>query len=476
MDSLDLLRFFTENFSISTIYDVGWNAAYQWMALTSGVILVLAMMIRSAQELLAGSKSDWYSATKEFLLYAAAISLLFFLVDLFVDFFNAIYGALTASEAMNRLSNSLNTVSEYWERAEFEFSLTDFVNTVYGIGGFFIFLLSFMVLVFVTFALRIAHAILVTLAVFWAAVAIPMAPVNGLKSLSSLKVITLTAFIWPILDAFFMYLVASVFATGMEKAFDAQGGDTVTSSMLLFVLVVYSIINIFMAAASMAAPFVAQGLANGTGNVTGMIASFGAAGIAAGGVAGAWASQKFNKGGAAAGAGIAKGANAAGGALNQKFGLSTPSNRNSIMPKVGSLREGGMSSGSTPVSSPRGGSSEGAKSSSSTAAVGENKSSGSTSSGKSSSTTVGESKSSGSTSSGKSSSVKFTQASSSVGASGVKAGSTADSKATNEQVERQALESPEQSAPHPDGLPEQAKKAKARRGAIINNQKGKGKN
>lgn len=473
MDSLDLLRFFTENFSISTIYDVGWNAAYQWMALTSGVILVLAMMIRSGQELLAGSKSDWYSATKEFLLYAAAIALLFFLVDLFVDFFNAIYGALTASEAMNRLSNSLNTVSEYWERAEFEFSLTDFVNTVYGIGGFFIFLLSFMVLVFVTFALRIAHAILVTLAVFWAAVAIPMAPVNGLKSLSSLKVITLTAFIWPILDALFMYLVASVFGTGMEKAFDAQGGDTVTSSMLLFVLVVYSIINIFMAAASMAAPFVAQGLANGTGNVTGMIASFGAAGIAAGGVAGAWASQKFNKGGAAAGSGMAKGANAAGGALNQKFGLTTPPQRTSIMPKIGSVRASGMpSASSTPTSPPSAGvgSSAGLKSSSSSTAGAENKSSGAASSGKSSSAAGAEGKSSG-----KSSSAKVVQASPSVGTSGVKARSVADSKATNEQDERQALESPEQSDPHPDGLPEQAKKAKARRGAIINNQKGKGK-
>lgn len=457
MNSLDLLRFFTENFSISTIYDVGWNAAYQWMALTSGVILVLAMMIRSGQELLAGSKSDWYNAIKEFLLYATAIALLFFLVDLFVDFFNAIYGALTASEAMNRLSNSLNTVSEYWEQAEFEFSLTDFVNTVYGVGGFFIFLLSFMVLVFVTFALRIAHAILVTLAVFWAAVAIPMAPVNGLKSLSSLKVITLTAFIWPILDAFFMYLVASVFATGMEEAFDAQGGETVTSSMLLFVLVVYSIINLFMAAASIAAPFVAQGLANGTGNVTGMLASFGAAGIAAGGVAGTWAAGKFNKAGSAAGSGITKGANAAGGALNQKFGLTPPPQRSSIMPKIGAIREGGMPSPGSPSTPPSSGgasgSSGGTKSSSPSPGVGTNKAS-------------------GATSSGKSPSAKVSQL---AGSSGVKAGSKVDSKATDEHVERQALETPEQTAPNPEGLPEQAQKAKARRGAIINNQKGKGK-
>lgn len=465
MNSLDLLRFFTENFSISTIYDVGWNAAYQWMALTSGVILVLAMMIRSGQELLAGSKSDWYSAIKEFLLYATAIALLFFLVDLFLDFFNAIYGALTASEAMNRLSNSLNTVSEYWEQAEFEFSFTDFVNTVYGIGGFFIFLLSFMVLVFVTFALRIAHAILVTLAVFWAAVAIPMAPVNGLKSLSSLKVITLTAFIWPILDAFFMFLVASVFATGMEEAFASQGSDKVTSSMLLFVLVVYSIINLFMAAASMSAPFVAQGLANGTGNVTGMLASFGAAGIAAGGVAGTWAAGKFNKGGAAAGSGMAKGANAAGGALNQKLGLTPPPQRSSMMPKIGSVRDSNMpSSGLAAKAPPSGGGPSGGGS-------------GGTSGPKASSSQANKGPKSSATSSDKKGPSAVSAAPKISSPAGINGGSKSDSKATDELVERQALETPEQSSPQPDGLPEQAQKAKqARRGAIINNQKGKGKN
>ena len=106
----------------------------------------------------------------------------------------------------------------------------------------------------------------------------------------------------------------------------------------------------------MSAPFVAQGLANGTGNVTGMLASFGAAGIAAGGVAGTWAAGKFNKGGAAAGSGMAKGANAAGGALNQKLGLTPPPQRSSMMPNIGSVRDGNMpSSGLTAKAPPSGG-------------------------------------------------------------------------------------------------------------------------
>src|SRR5690554_7893997 len=88
--------------------------------------------------------------------------------------------------------------------------------------------------VFVVFGLRIAHAILVSTAAFWAAIAIPMAPINGLKSLAALKTIVLVAFIWPLFDAFFMFLVASVFVEGLQGAFDTTA-NTITASQMVFV-------------------------------------------------------------------------------------------------------------------------------------------------------------------------------------------------------------------------------------------------
>src|SRR5690554_10000 len=321
----DLMGFFITNFDVKVIYEAGWKAAQAWTTVVSGSILALAIIIRTIQEQLAGAKGDFLKAFQDFIFYAFLTSIFFFFVYLIIEFFNAIYGTLNASSAVSQMGKSLNKVFEYWSKTKFEFSLTDLANGFYGGFAFAVFILTYMVLVFVVFAMRIAHAILVSSTAFWAAVAIPMATVNGLKSLQSLKTLVLVAFLWPIFDAFFMYLVSTVFTTGLERAFDT-GADTVTAGQMVFVLFVYSIINLFMVAACMAAPFVAQGIANGTGNITGLLGSFGAAGIAAGAIAAKYGADKVNAMGDKAGAGLRGGANALGGALNEQAGL-TPSPR-----------------------------------------------------------------------------------------------------------------------------------------------------
>lgn len=318
----DLMGFFITNFDVKTVYEAGWSAAQAWMAVVSGAVLALAILIRAVQEQLAGGKGDYMKAIQDFVVYAILTSCLFLFVYLLIEFFNGIYGTLNASSAVSQMGKSLNKVFEYWSKSKFEFSLTDLANGFYGGFGFAVFILSYMVLVFVVFAMRIAHAILVSCAAIWAAVAIPMAPVNGLKSLQSLKVIVLVAFIWPIFDAFFMYLVSSVFTQGLEKAFDTNA-DTVTAGQMVFVLFIYSIINIFMVAACLAAPFVAQGIANGTGNVTGLLASFGGAGVAAGMIAAKYGADKVNAAGGAAGGFMKNKAGELGGSIKEKLGFSS---------------------------------------------------------------------------------------------------------------------------------------------------------
>lgn len=324
MNTFDLLGFFIINFRVETIYESGWQAAMAWTALMSSSVLALSIIIRVTQEQLAGAKSDQVKAMKDFVIYAILTATFFVFIHLLIGFFNAIYGTLNASDTMSRLGDSLNKVVDYWKRSKFTFSITDLANTFYGAFAFGAFVISYMALVFVVFAMRIAHAILVTTAAFWAAVAIPMSPVNGLDSLKSLKTITMTAFLWPIFDAFFMYLVSSVFVEGLNRAFDGVQAGDVTASELVFVLIVYSIINVFMLAACMAAPFIAQGIANGTGNVTGMLASFGGAGIAAGVMAGKYSMNKANSGAESAWGGIKKANQAGGDKVGMMTGNKTP--------------------------------------------------------------------------------------------------------------------------------------------------------
>lgn len=320
----DLMGFFITNFDVQTVYNAGWKAAQGWTGLVSGLFLALAIAIRTVQEQLGGAKADYVKAIKDFILYGTLTASLFLFVFLLIEFFNGLYGTLSASSATAQLGRSLNTVFEYWQKTEFEFSLTDLANGFYGAFAFGVFILSYMVLVFVVFAMRIAHAILVSTTAFWASVAIPMAPVNGLNSLKSLKVFVIIAFVWPLFDAFFMYLVASVFVEGLDKAFTANPSDKVTAGQMVFVLFIYSIINIFMVAACIAAAFVAQGVANGTGNVSGLLTSFAGAGIAAGAVAAKYGAEKFNAAGAAAGGGVRDGANKLGAAMHERFGHDTP--------------------------------------------------------------------------------------------------------------------------------------------------------
>src|SRR5690554_4817326 len=316
----DLMAFFITNFNIQTIYDAGWKAAQAWTVLVSGSILALAIAIRIVQEQFAGAKADYTKAIKDFLLYATLTASFFFFVYLLIEFFNALYGTLNASETMSKLGDTLTNVFAMWKKTKLKFSLSDLAAGFYGAFGWATFMLSYMALVFVVFGLRIAHAILVSTAAFWAAIAIPMAPINGLKSLAALKTIVLVAFIWPLFDAFFMFLVASVFVEGLQGAFDTTA-NTITASQMVFVLFIYSIINLFMIAAAISAPFISQGIANGTGNVTGMLASFGGAGLAAGALAAKYGANAANKAGAAAGKGSQSGANKLGGYLNEKAGL-----------------------------------------------------------------------------------------------------------------------------------------------------------
>src|SRR5690554_574948 len=320
----DLMGFFITNFDVQTVYNAGWKAAQGWTGLVSGLFLALAIAIRTVQEQLGGAKADYVKAIKDFILYGTLTASLFLFVFLLIEFFNGLYGTLSASSATAQLGRSLNKVFEYWQKTEFEFSLTDLANGFYGAFAFGVFILSYMVLVFVVFAMRIAHAILVSTTAFWASVAIPMAPVNGLNSLKSLKVFVVIAFVWPLFDAFFMYLVASVFVEGLDKAFTANPSDKVTAGQMVFVLFIYSIINIFMVAACIAAAFVAQGVANGTGNVSGLLTSFAGAGIAAGAIAAKYGADKVNAAGAAAGGGVRDGANKLGAAMHERFGHDTP--------------------------------------------------------------------------------------------------------------------------------------------------------
>lgn len=300
MEAPNLFIFFFETFSVEEIYHLGWYAAREWMALISGVLIALAIGIRMVEERVnyfTQGKTDHVKMATNVLLIAIAIGTYFVIASLVIDLFNAIYGMLD-SGTMKYMAEKIDKMTELVFAKEVDIGWSIAYESIYLIASLLSYGLTYAILVFVVFAMRIAHAVLVSFVIFWGAVALPMSITTSLKQLKALGTMAMLALFWPIIDAFLMYLVGGAFLKGLENdAFTLDGEGSLTVAMIIFYLVVFSIINIFLVATTVSAPFIAQGVANGSGNVTGLIGSFAGAGISAGVLAGNKVMNGFNKGG-----------------------------------------------------------------------------------------------------------------------------------------------------------------------------------
>lgn len=312
-DTSNLIGFFTHVFSINQIYELGWYAARDWMLGITGVLLAIAIAIRNVEEKiysLSNGQTNYVKMVTHVVLIGFAIGLYFTIASVIIDLFNSIYGLLSTSTMVNmtqKLDQLLSTISEL----DFEVGFSVIYESVLFMAVVLWYLFTYCMLIFMIVAMRIAHACLLSASIFWGAVALPMSVSTGMKNLTSWKNICLMALFWPIIDAFLMYLVGGSFnlALGDSDLF-RQSDEGISLTSAIFLLIVFSIINLLLIATTFSSPFVAQGLANGTGNVTGMIASFGAAGLSAGAlIASSYGSAAKYGGGKVLGKNAAQGGN-----------------------------------------------------------------------------------------------------------------------------------------------------------------------
>jgi len=282
--SLSLFVIFLDGFNVGEIYRLGWHAASQWMVFVTGIITALAIAIRSLEEhinLLSGGQSGYQKMVVNILVITVAIGMYFTLAAFVIDFFNAIYSVLDKGELVKLTEGLDKTLDKLWKK-EHDFKFSEIGDSIISAFAYVGYKLTQMVLVTVTLSMRILHALLVCMCLFWGAVALPMSITTGLKMLTPLRNISILVLIWPILENLFMYLIGGVFTDMLNSSLNVDNMDTWDMGLLVVFLTAYSVINILLIATLIATPYVAQGLANGSGNVSGMIGSFAGAGIAAG--------------------------------------------------------------------------------------------------------------------------------------------------------------------------------------------------
>lgn len=274
-----------KNFHISDIYVVGWDAAQQWMALVTGILVVIAIGIRSVEEqvnLLSGGQSGYQRMVTNVVLIGVAIGLYFTIVNLVLEFFDAIYYELNNTPVAKMTQNMDKAIADLWAK-DYQFRMSEIIDGFLALFGLMAFWITYMILVCVGLCMHIAHALLTTATVFWGGVALPMSITLGLKQLSSFKVMATLALVWPIIEFFFMYLIGGAFNEMFTRSdFNIESLDHVSMARLVTYFTVFSVINLVLAATTVSAPFFAYGIASGSGNVTGMIKAFAAAGVGAG--------------------------------------------------------------------------------------------------------------------------------------------------------------------------------------------------
>ena len=265
-DLLSTLEQFLRDFSPTYIYEGGYQIALAYLTTLSGVLLIIAVIIRLANSSLDSldGHGRYAALIKSLLIWGTVLALYFVLAGLIIDFFNVLYSWTRSNGSIGRALSELGQVLQEIEArqaaARDDMSTLDVLgdlagNLPRGIA-FVLFFISFVLLISVQLFFQIAQAIGFTAALVFGTVAIPMAVSQKLSVLKGWGVFTATILIWPMIESLFMYLLI-----GMTSQIQMDvGGAGASNASAAGVYLVFTVMNSVMAVTIIAAPFVTQAL------------------------------------------------------------------------------------------------------------------------------------------------------------------------------------------------------------------------
>ena len=347
--SLSLFLIFFDTLDTEIIYDIGWRAADSWLYIVTPLLLTIAIWIRVSEEkysLISGENSSMRKVWVAGITAGLAIGIYFGLAEITIRFFPALWN-LTTQNSLTVLGDELERLmNALWEK-DYKFSLSEIGDSLMAVFALGVYWLTHVALVAITFFLKIGHAVLLSFTLFWGAVAIPMSVTRGLKMLTAFRTMSIFVCIWPIVESFFSFMITNVFLETLKSpVLDVEKFKSLTMGKVMFYHMVFSTMQILLAASIIAAPILANSIAMGSGSALGVVGSFAAAGVAS-------ATKAFKM----AEAGGAKGLSQAGNLASK--GLAA-ANQNKLMgASVGSLASSAAKSAmgslrSTPEAKPQG--------------------------------------------------------------------------------------------------------------------------
>ena len=277
---LSTLEQFLKDFSPTYIYEGAYQIALSYLTTLSGVLLIIAVIIRLVNSSLDSLEGNgrYAALIKSLLIWGSVLALYFVLAGLIIDFFNVLYSWTrdngSIGRALSQLGEVLKQIEERQDVAREKMGtlalLGDLAGNVPRGIAFVLFFVSFVLLISVQLFFQIAQAIGFTAALVFGTVAIPMAVSQKLSILKGWSVFTATILVWPIVESLFMYLLI-----GMTSQIQMDvGGAGASNTGAAGVYLVFTVMNIVMTVTIIAAPFVTQALISNSGSIAGLVTPF----------------------------------------------------------------------------------------------------------------------------------------------------------------------------------------------------------
>ena len=319
---LSTLEQFLSEFSPTYIYEGAYQIALAYLTTLSGVLLIIAVIIRLANSSLDSLEGNgrYAALIKSLLIWGSVLALYFVLAGLIIDFFNVLYSWTrhngSIGRALSQLGEVLQQIEDRQDVAREKMGtlalLGDLAGNIPRGLAFVLFFISFVLLISVQLFFQIAQAIGFTAALVFGTVAIPMAVSQKLSVLKGWAVFTATILTWPIIESLFMYLLI-----GMTSQIQMDvGGAGASNTGAAGVYLVFTVMNIVMTVTIIAAPFVTQALISNSGSIAGLVTPFvGGAMATTAAVTKSMMDRAVKTPASAAGSALSKGAAAGGGAV-----------------------------------------------------------------------------------------------------------------------------------------------------------------
>ena len=273
-------------FSATPIYDNVQSLSLWMLTHITPVLVVIAMWVRLVETQLDGfsGQSRYAVAVRDFLWYGFLLSVYMALGTLVSYAFNTFYGLLNEKGSFEVVFTQMQTFITDINQMEKDdgglgaTALNLMTAPVTGIS-YFVYYISLIVVVFLLVVMRLALAVGYGLVFVWGLVAIPLSMTSNYKVLRGWGIFAGGILLWPVIEAILIWFFSPVLSAAAQALVSGDAKSFLLEKAGVYLL--YTVLNLLIAAIVIAAPLIAGMTAANNSAMNSLVMPFAGAAMAA---------------------------------------------------------------------------------------------------------------------------------------------------------------------------------------------------